>query len=68
MLREISEALTSQEDVVHDVLNSNHDDHCIIKNHPNLDDGNQYEFGIGDCVDELNVPKGVPNLIMEKQT
>ncbi|KAK5802169.1 hypothetical protein PVK06_029752 [Gossypium arboreum] len=63
MLQEISEALPPQEEVVHDVLNSVHDDHYITNNRPNLDDGNQQEFRIRDCVDELNILEGVPNPI-----
>ncbi|MBA0777924.1 hypothetical protein Gotri_005872, partial [Gossypium trilobum] len=59
----ISEALPPREEVVHDVLNSDHDDHCLTNNCPDLDDGNQQEFGIRDCVDELNILEGVPDPI-----
>ncbi|KAK5812501.1 hypothetical protein PVK06_027933 [Gossypium arboreum] len=50
-------ALPPREQVVHDVLNFDHDDHCTLNNHSDLDDRNQQEFGIDDYVNELNIPK-----------
>ncbi|KAK5836761.1 hypothetical protein PVK06_012562 [Gossypium arboreum] len=55
ILREILEALAPLEEVVHDVLNSDHDDRCIFENLLDLDDGNQQEFGIDNCDDELKI-------------
>ncbi|MBA0789642.1 hypothetical protein Gotri_006738, partial [Gossypium trilobum] len=59
----ILEALPSREEVVHDVHNSNHDEHCITNNRSGLDDGNQQDFGIRDYVDEQNILEGVPDQI-----
>ncbi|KAH1092303.1 hypothetical protein J1N35_019560 [Gossypium stocksii] len=41
MLREIIKVLPPREEAVHDVLNPDHDDHCITNNRLNLNDGNQ---------------------------
>ncbi|MBA0772189.1 hypothetical protein Gotri_007606 [Gossypium trilobum] len=59
----ISEALPPREEVVHDVLNYDHDGNCITNNLLGLDDGNQQEFGIRDCADKLSIPEGVPDPI-----
>ncbi|KAK5784896.1 hypothetical protein PVK06_039437 [Gossypium arboreum] len=63
MLQQISKALPLRKEVIYDVLNFDHDDHYITNDRPDLDDGNQQEFEIRECVDELNILKGVPDLI-----
>ncbi|KAH1057096.1 hypothetical protein J1N35_035161 [Gossypium stocksii] len=54
-------ALLPWKEVAYNVLNFDHDDHCILDNHLDLDDGNQQEFGIGDRDDELKITQDVPD-------
>ncbi|KAH1130018.1 hypothetical protein J1N35_001396 [Gossypium stocksii] len=63
MLQEISEALPSGEEVVHDVPNLDPDDLCFNVDYLQLDNNSQQEFGTGAPRDELNMTKVVPDPI-----
>ncbi|KAK5775972.1 hypothetical protein PVK06_043929 [Gossypium arboreum] len=56
-------ALPPLKEVIHDVPDPNHQDYQVNEHHHDLNDEIQEEFGIWDCVDELNIPEGVPDPI-----
>ncbi|KAK5839974.1 hypothetical protein PVK06_008834 [Gossypium arboreum] len=43
------------DEVMHDVPNFDHENHCIVVDHPKLNDKDQQEFGIGDHDDKLKM-------------
>ncbi|KAK5835535.1 hypothetical protein PVK06_011226 [Gossypium arboreum] len=63
MLKEILEALSLLEEVMHDVPNSNNKGHCKVINHLELDNNSQEEFRTSDQKDELNMIEGVADPI-----
>ncbi|KAK5795139.1 hypothetical protein PVK06_036397 [Gossypium arboreum] len=63
MIREMSEALPLQEEIIHDVLKSDQDGHFILDNRLDLDNGNPKELGIGDHDDKLKITKSVSDPI-----
>lgn len=63
LLRMQAEVKTPMEEVVHDVPNTDHENHCIFINHFELDDNSQQEFGIGDYGETLNRTEGITNPI-----
>ncbi|KAH1097241.1 hypothetical protein J1N35_014162, partial [Gossypium stocksii] len=63
MLQEISNVLSSREEVVHDVPNLDPKDPCVIVDPPKLDSNSQQEFRIGDHVDGSNMVEAVSDLI-----
>ncbi|KAK5770404.1 hypothetical protein PVK06_046554 [Gossypium arboreum] len=63
MLKEISKAVPSREEVEHDVPNLDSEDPCFIVDHLEFDNSSQQEFEIGYNGDELNMAEAVSNLI-----
>ncbi|KAH1129651.1 hypothetical protein J1N35_001029 [Gossypium stocksii] len=63
LLRKQAKVETSMKEVVHDVPNSDHENHCIVINHSELDDTSQQEFGNRDHENTLNIAEGISDPI-----